>query len=89
MKPDLVAPLGLQCCVYGSIAALAAGISRYVNAMTGLGYVFTSATWRTHLLRAMLKRMLPSLQDRQMTSSWSKIPMTERRSSNLESQQNE
>ena len=32
--------------------------------MTGLGYVYTSATWRTRLLRAILKRLLPSLLDR-------------------------
>jgi glycosyltransferase involved in cell wall biosynthesis len=64
MKPDLVHHSGLQCCVYGSIAALGRNFPQ-VNAMTGLGYVFTSATLRTHMLKRMLKRMLPLLFNRQ------------------------
>ena len=36
----------------------------HVNALTGMGYVFTSATWRTSLLRTILKRLLPSLLNR-------------------------
>ena len=63
IKPDLAHHSGLQCCVYGAIAAFGRKFP-YVSAMTGLGYVFTSATWRTRLLRAILKRLLPSLLDR-------------------------
>jgi glycosyltransferase involved in cell wall biosynthesis len=64
VKPDIVHHSGLQCCVYGSIAALGRKFPQ-VNAMTGLGYVFTSATSRTYMLRQMLKRMLPLLFNRQ------------------------
>jgi glycosyltransferase involved in cell wall biosynthesis len=63
IKPDLVHHSGLQCCVYGSIAALGRKYPQ-VNAMTGLGYVFTSQTLRTRMLRAILKWLLPPLLDR-------------------------
>jgi glycosyltransferase involved in cell wall biosynthesis len=63
IKPDIAHHSGLQCCVYGSIAALGRPFP-YVSAMTGMGYVFTSATLRSRLLRAILKWLLPSLLDR-------------------------
>jgi glycosyltransferase involved in cell wall biosynthesis len=63
IKPDIVHHSGLQCCVYGSIAAIGRKYP-HVSAMTGLGYVYTSATFRTRLLRAILKWLLPSLLDR-------------------------
>jgi glycosyltransferase involved in cell wall biosynthesis len=62
IKPDIAHHSGLQCCVYGAIAALGRKFP-YVSAMTGLGYVFTSATWRTRLLKAILKQLLPWLLD--------------------------
>src|SRR5580704_6091499 len=63
IKPDLAHHSGLQCCVYGAIAAFGRKFP-YVSAMTGLGYVYTSATWRTRFLRAILRRLLPPLLDR-------------------------
>ena len=51
IKPDVVHHSGLQCCVYGSIAALGSNVP-LVNAITGLGYIFTSVNWRTRLLSA-------------------------------------
>jgi glycosyltransferase involved in cell wall biosynthesis len=63
IKPDIAHHSGLQCCVYGSIAAFGKKYPQ-VSAMTGLGYVYTSATWRTRLLRTILKWLLPSLLDR-------------------------
>jgi glycosyltransferase involved in cell wall biosynthesis len=63
IKPDLAHHSGLQCCVYGSIAAFGRKFP-YVSALTGLGYVFTSATLRTHLLKRILKWLLPRLLDR-------------------------
>jgi glycosyltransferase involved in cell wall biosynthesis len=64
IKPHIVHHSGLQCCAYGSIAALGRKFPQ-VNAITGLGYVFTSATSRTRSLRAILKRLLPLLFNRQ------------------------
>ena len=63
IKPDIAHHSGLQCCVYGSIAAFGRKFP-YVSALTGMGYVYTSATWRTRLLKAVLKWLLPSLLDR-------------------------
>jgi glycosyltransferase involved in cell wall biosynthesis len=63
IKPDIAHHSGLQCCVYGSIAAFGRKLP-YVSALTGMGYVYTSATWRTRLLRTILKQLLPSLLDR-------------------------
>ena len=63
IKPDIAHHSGLQCCVYGSIAAFD-GKYPQVSAMTGLGYVYISATFRTRLLRAVLKWLLPPLLDR-------------------------
>lgn len=60
IKPDIVHHSGLQCCVYGSIAALGEKIP-LVNAITGLGYIFTSMTWRTRLLRKSMVLLLPWL----------------------------
>jgi glycosyltransferase involved in cell wall biosynthesis len=63
IKPDIAHHSGLQCCVFGSIAAFGKSFP-YVSALTGLGYVFTSATWRTSLLRTILKSVLPWLLNR-------------------------
>jgi glycosyltransferase involved in cell wall biosynthesis len=63
IKPDIAHHSGLQCCVYGSIAAIGRKFP-YVSALTGMGYVFTSATWQTRVLKAILKWLLPSLLGR-------------------------
>jgi glycosyltransferase involved in cell wall biosynthesis len=64
IKPDIAHHSGLQCCVFGSIAAFGRKFP-YVSALTGMGYIYTSATWRTRLLRTILKWMLPLLLNRQ------------------------
>src|SRR6202020_81704 len=63
IKPDIAHHSGLQCCVFGAIAAFGRKVP-YVSALTGKGYVYTSATRRTHLLKTILKWILPSLLDR-------------------------
>jgi glycosyltransferase involved in cell wall biosynthesis len=63
IKPHIVHHSGLQCSVFGSIAAFDLKFPQ-INAMTGLGYVFTSVSSRTRLLRAMLKWLLPLLFNR-------------------------
>src|ERR1700730_11284655 len=64
IKPHIVHHAGLQCCVYGSIAALGKNLLQ-VNAITGLGYIFTSTTWRTRLLKESMRRLLYRLLNRQ------------------------
>jgi glycosyltransferase involved in cell wall biosynthesis len=60
IRPQIIHHSGLQCCVYGSIAALGKRIP-LVNAITGLGYIFTSVTWRTQLLKRSMATLLPWL----------------------------
>src|SRR5260221_10755589 len=66
IKPQIVHHSGLQCCVYGSIAALGKKIS-IVNAITGLGYIFTSVAWRRRLLKGSLAMLLPRLLNGQQS----------------------
>jgi glycosyltransferase involved in cell wall biosynthesis len=60
IRPDIVHHTGLQCCVYGSVAALGE-TTPIVNAITGLGYIFTSLTLRTRLLKRTMSLLLPWL----------------------------
>ena len=41
-RPCLLHNFTIKCAVYGSLAAIAAGVPNRINAVTGLGYVFTS-----------------------------------------------
>ena len=66
IKPQIVHHSGLQCCVYGSIAAIGQKIP-LVNAITGLGYIFTSMTWRTRLLKQSMVLLLPWLLNRRQS----------------------
>src|SRR5882762_8552558 len=63
IKPQIAHHSGLQCSVYGSIAALGKKIPQ-VNAITGLGDIFTSVTWRTRPLRQVMTWLLPWLFNR-------------------------
>jgi glycosyltransferase involved in cell wall biosynthesis len=64
IEPQIVHHAGLQCCVYGSIAAFGKSLLQ-VNAITGLGYIFTSTTWRTRLLKESMRWLLPWLLNRE------------------------
>ena len=67
IKPLILHHSGLQCCIYGSIAAIGSKI-RQVNAITGLGYIFTSVNWRTRILKAAISRLLPLLLNREVST---------------------
>ena len=54
-KPDLVHHFTIKCVLYGSIAARRAGIHSVVNAITGLGYIFTNQSISVRLIRWMIK----------------------------------
>jgi glycosyltransferase involved in cell wall biosynthesis len=53
-RPDVVHNIAVKAALYGSIAALCAGTSHIVNSLTGLGYLFTSASPLAKLLRLAL-----------------------------------
>jgi len=55
---NLVHGFTIKCAVYGSIAGRMAGVSGLVNAVTGMGYVFTSDDPKARLLRPMVSGLL-------------------------------
>lgn len=57
-RPDLLHHVALKPIVYGGFASrLCRGIAS-VNAVAGLGHVFTSSVWRMRLLRVALSKLL-------------------------------
>jgi glycosyltransferase involved in cell wall biosynthesis len=57
-KPDLVHGFTIKCAVYGSLAARLAGVPARVNAVAGMGYVFSSSDLKARLLRPMVRLLL-------------------------------
>ena len=57
-RPDLVHHFTIKCVVYGALAARMTGIPACVNAVTGLGHVFTSDGFKAHLLRPPVQALL-------------------------------
>jgi glycosyltransferase involved in cell wall biosynthesis len=57
-RPDLVHGFTIKCAVYGSLAARAAGVPARVNAVAGMGYVFTSNDLKARLLRTPVRLLL-------------------------------
>ena len=62
--PDLVHHVALKPVVYGSIAARWARVPAMINAISGLGYAFTSADNRAKLLKTAIGIGLPRLLNR-------------------------
>lgn len=54
-KPDLVHHFTVKCVLYGSLAAKWVGISRIVNSITGLGYLFISEATGSKLMRPFIR----------------------------------
>lgn len=63
-RPTVVHHVGIKPILYGSIAARAARVPSMVNAVAGLGYLFTSPRWRERLIRTVVLRSLKSLLNR-------------------------
>jgi len=57
-RPDIVHHFTIKCVVYGAIAATLAGVPARINAVTGLGHVFTSSSLRARLLRPLVRAMM-------------------------------
>jgi glycosyltransferase involved in cell wall biosynthesis len=57
-KPDLVHGFTIKGAVYGSLAARLVGVPARVNAIDGMGYVFTSDALRARLLRPLVRRVM-------------------------------
>src|SRR6185295_997869 len=56
--PDIVHHVALKPAIYGSLAARYVGVPRIVNALAGLGFVFSSQGLRARLLRWFIKPAL-------------------------------
>ncbi len=67
VDPDLVHHVAVQASILGSIAALGSR-AKCVNAITGLGYTFTSTTRRARLTRAVLQPLLRALLRRRSST---------------------
>jgi glycosyltransferase involved in cell wall biosynthesis len=61
LRPDLVHHVALKPVIYGSIAARRAGVPAVVNAMAGLGYVFSSQDLKARLARPLVASALRAL----------------------------
>ena len=57
-QPDLLHSFTLKCAVYGALAARMAGVPAVVNAVTGLGYVFSSDRAKARLLRPVVSLLM-------------------------------
>jgi len=62
-RPALVHNFTIKCAVYGSLAARLAGVPGRVNAVAGLGYVFSSSSLQARLLRPLVLRLLRANMD--------------------------
>lgn len=58
IKPDIVHHFTIKCVVYGSISAILTKVECRVNAITGMGYVFTRNNLFVYFLRLILKSLL-------------------------------
>ena len=63
-RPDLVHHVAMKPVLYGSLAAALAGVPAVVNALAGMGYVFTSSEVKARLLRPLIRTAFRWLLDR-------------------------
>src|SRR5215217_7798872 len=57
-KPDIVHHFTIKCVVYGSLIARWHGIANRINAVTGLGYVFSDHGLKARLLRPVVRYLI-------------------------------
>lgn len=67
-QPDLVHHVALKPVLYGSIAALVTKTPVCVNAIAGLGFVFSSRNWRAKLLKPVIRLLFRILLNRAHSS---------------------
>lgn len=51
VRPDVIHLFTLKCVLYGCVAAPFAREARIIGAVTGMGHLFTTQSWRTRLLK--------------------------------------
>lgn len=68
VRPDFVHHVALKPVLYGSIAAFLTRVPKVINAIAGLGWIFSSRSYRAYLLRVPLLFLLKRLLSRPNTS---------------------
>jgi len=63
--PDLVHHVGLKPVLYGALAARVTGVTAVVNALAGLGYVFSSSHSRARIIKRFVRAAFRLLLNRQ------------------------
>jgi len=63
-RPDLVHHVALKPVMFGALARLLAGVPAQVNAVAGLGWLFTTSRRLVRLIRPLIRRILAALLDR-------------------------
>jgi glycosyltransferase involved in cell wall biosynthesis len=58
VRPEIVHHVAMKPVIYGSLAAKAANVTATVNALGGLGYVFSSTTAKAKTLRLLVRSLL-------------------------------
>lgn len=61
LRPDIVHHVALKPVIYGSIAARIAGVPAVVNAMAGLGYLYSSSDSAARIFRPIFIRLIKLL----------------------------
>lgn len=67
-RPDIVHHVALKPMLFGSLAALLAGLPAIINAVAGMGYVFTSTSTHARILRPFIQTFLRLLLNNRRTS---------------------
>ena len=57
-RPDLVHHFTVKCVIYGAAAAAFGQVKARINAVAGLGYVFSNNSLKAHLLRPLVRGLL-------------------------------
>ncbi|CAA6604901.1 conserved hypothetical protein [Rhodospirillaceae bacterium LM-1] len=67
-RPDIVHHVALKPMLFGSLAAMIAGLPGVVNAVAGMGYVFTSSSTHARILRPFIQTFLRLLLNNKRSS---------------------
>ena len=57
-RPDLLHNFTVKCAIYGALAARVARVPAVVNAVAGMGYVFTSDRFKARALRPIVRSLM-------------------------------
>jgi glycosyltransferase involved in cell wall biosynthesis len=63
-RPDIVHHVAIKPVIYGALAARISKVPGVVNAIVGMGYVFSSRNWKARVLRPLIKCAMRALLDR-------------------------